>query len=856
MWDSFSFAAPWAFAALLALPLLWWLLRLTPPRPKRVLFGAFPLLKNLQTTQQITARAPWWLWLLRLILAATIITAAAHLQYNAPTDQADADNTALILVTDNSAAAAANWPWLQSQTQRVLADAAQNNRAVLWLTTTGKNKYGLQLASTVAAQIATAQPSPWPANLTELTDQLANNAIAPDAEIIWLNSGAYPDFPSELTDALANYSKLTVLQAPAQLAWLSNWQNHAVTVERFNQNPQAGQLNWLDAQGHLLSSQSFDWPAAQTRLTIPANFPADKSHLIHAVQLAGQSHAGAMWLLDPPGLPPSGIVKPSATHYSTPLLNPIYYLNNALQTLGAKPQIDELAVLLNQHLPIIMLPDIVLDATQQNAVHTYIAQGGLLIRWLGPATLPALDDTLYPIPFLRQLRNSNSLTEHADILTAQAWPAHSALQAVPLPGDLTFAKVMDLLPANPNVTVLGSLQNQTPWLASQKIGKGQLIAIYTSATPEWSNLPITPLMPNLIAALLQQADIDQITTEPINRSDFVMQQMVNAFGQIVKPTSPALILNNDTNIITPATPPGKYQNNTATRFLNLGANWQGLMPFDHWPANTQFDYRTTPPASQDYSGYLWLAALCLLLIDSYVTLSMRGLLPRWPHGKSLAALGLLLILWAPQAHAADEMGLGYLGPPQQPLQQALTTLQQNLNTRTTATFSAPIAVEPNTADLALFPVLFWQPTTSALAPNAAPAMQNYLSKGGMLVIFAGDDAQNLATITKNLQLPALQTLPANHVLWHSFYLLQAGAWLTQPIWLDQIAVNHESQIASVIILPADLLDKMADPANTDRETAVRLFINVMIYALTGDYKSDQVHLPYILERLGQTPFAK
>ena len=36
-----------------------------------------------------------------------------------------------------------------------------------------------------------------------------------------------------------------------------------------------------------------------------------------------------------------------------------------------------------------------------------------------------------------------------------------------------------------------------------------------------------------------------------------------------------------------------------------------------------------------------------------------------------------------------------------------------------------------------------------------------------------------------------------------------------------------------------------------RELAYRFGINLVMYALTGNYKSDQVHIPAILERLGQ-----
>ena len=78
-----SFAAPWALAGLAVLPLLWWLLRVTPPAPWRLRFPPVRLLLDLVTQEESAARTPWWLLILRLVLAALIILAAAQPLMNA-----------------------------------------------------------------------------------------------------------------------------------------------------------------------------------------------------------------------------------------------------------------------------------------------------------------------------------------------------------------------------------------------------------------------------------------------------------------------------------------------------------------------------------------------------------------------------------------------------------------------------------------------------------------------------------------------------------------------------------------------------------------------------------------------------
>ena len=73
-----SFAVPWALAALVLLPAIWWLLRLTPPAPWRVLFPPVRLLMKLVHRDETSARSPPWLLILRLALVTAVIIASAH----------------------------------------------------------------------------------------------------------------------------------------------------------------------------------------------------------------------------------------------------------------------------------------------------------------------------------------------------------------------------------------------------------------------------------------------------------------------------------------------------------------------------------------------------------------------------------------------------------------------------------------------------------------------------------------------------------------------------------------------------------------------------------------------------------
>ena len=78
-----SFAAPWALGALATLPVIWWLLRINPPAPRRIVFPAVRLLLGLPRTEETPTHTPPWLLLLRLLIAALVIFAVAHPLLNA-----------------------------------------------------------------------------------------------------------------------------------------------------------------------------------------------------------------------------------------------------------------------------------------------------------------------------------------------------------------------------------------------------------------------------------------------------------------------------------------------------------------------------------------------------------------------------------------------------------------------------------------------------------------------------------------------------------------------------------------------------------------------------------------------------
>ena len=160
---SFAFAAPWLLLALAALPVLWWLLRATPPAPRQVAFPAIRLLFGLQSPEETPQRTPWWLLALRLLIAALVIVGLARPLLNPGAELRSSGP--LLLVVDNGWASARDWPARQDAMADLLDQAERAGKPVQLLPTAPNGDGAilprrLMRAAEARVEIRTLQPQP------------------------------------------------------------------------------------------------------------------------------------------------------------------------------------------------------------------------------------------------------------------------------------------------------------------------------------------------------------------------------------------------------------------------------------------------------------------------------------------------------------------------------------------------------------------------------------------------------------------------------------------------------------------------------------------------------------------------
>jgi len=211
--------------------------------------------------------------------------------------------------------------------------------------------------------------------------------------------------------------------------------------------------------------------------------------------------------------------------------------------------------------------------------------------------------------------------------------------------------------------------------------------------------------------------------------------------------------------------------------------------------------------------------------------------------------------------------------------QGLAGLSAYVNGRTAAQLAEPLPVRPGADDLSYYPLLYWPVTAqTALEPAGARALNAYMAHGGIVVIdtrgggeegsgagFAPGADAALRRVSAALQVPPLAPLDSRHVLSRSFYLLSdyPGRYAGATVWVSRDALADNDGVSPVVIGANDwaaawALDGAGRAAfatipggNRQRTMAYRFGVNLVVYALTGNYKADQVHVPALLERLGQ-----
>lgn len=915
-----GFTQPWLLAALLTLPALWLLLRVTPPAPRRIAFPPFLFLKDLIAREQTPARTPLWLLLLRLAIAALLILALAGPLLN-PAPRLGGQGPVL-LVVDNGWAAARHWEAHQAVARDLLQQAERDGREVaLLMTAAPAESMSLRRLPAEAAleELPGWQPQPWPVDRQAALAAVRESGLDA-ARVFWLGDGvaetavAMAD-ATELGAALRRLGPVRVFGEPpvdlpvtVRLGAPSTTGLAVDLVAAPAQTRRALEITAIGPGGESMARQPVEIAAGAATASAVLDLPVDLRNRIARIELVPSQGAGGVFLLDERWRRRTvGLAGPGRSAGDQPLLSELYFIERALRPF-ADIREGAISELLAAPLSLLVLADTGrLDAPERSQLETWVENGGVLLRFAGPR-LAASDEDFLPVPLRAGDRALGGALSWSEPLPLAPFPPDSPFAGLPVNAEARVARQV-LAQPTPELgqATLASLSDGTPLVTGVQRGKGWLILVHTTANTSWASLPLSGLFVQMLERVLALGP----GAGGAARTPLEPDQVLDGFGQLTEPAAalPALPPEQfDAARPGPNHPPGLYapvrqtageseeETEMARSALNLQRAIPEILPLG--PAGTGAAPEPYQRAAErDLAPWLILAALLLALVDFLIALALRGLVPLRP-GRAAGTAAALLLLAASPAAAQEAPGpddgrvqeltavtrLAYVltGDPEidQESEAGLRGLTRVLADRTSVEAGDPWAVDLATDDLALFPLLYWPvtPDHPGLDDAAIERIEAYLAQGGMILFDTRDAAgllpgqegggageQRLAEMLRDVDLPPLTPLPADHVLTRSFYLMQdfPGRWTGQAVWVDQTPPEINDGVSSVIIgahewAGAWAVDGNGEPlypvvpgGEAQREMARRFGVNLVMYALTGNYKTDQVHVPALLERLGQ-----
>jgi hypothetical protein len=655
-----AFAQPLVLLGLISLPVLWWLLRLVPPRPRTISFPPTRLLFEIAPKEETPSRTPWWLTLLRLSLAALVIIAAAGPLWNPPLATANKAAPLLILI-DDGWAAASTWDARLRTADELLARAEADGRgvAVLPLSETGRD-LSMQVAGAARVQIKQLKPKPHAVDRTEalpVIDRFLK--VTPELEIVWLSDGvdlgSGAGFVAGLKDIIGNRALTVVaggIDIPHALTAADNAAG-ALTVKVLRAQtgrPENGLVNAIDLKGLPLGEAPFAFKPGDRETEAVIDLPVEIRNDVARLEIVGERSAGSVQLLDKRWRRRTvGIISGSAADRSQPLIGASYYLSRALNPFadvrlaeGAAPAVA-ITRFLDQNLPMLVLADVGNVAEARERLDKWIDNGGVLVRFAGPHLAGATDD-LVPVKLRRGGRILGGSLSWEKPQQLAPFSRDGPFNGMLVPTDVTVTRQVLAEPdALLSERTWATLADGTPLVTAQRRGKGLVVLFHVTADTRWSDLPLAGTFVDMLRRIVAlSGTTEDAAGNAAGAGRAVVQavpptRVLDGFGAFSPPPPTARpVTAGFTGRASADHPPGFYGPPEGLVAVNTLAPADRPLPLDVSPLNARLDaYRQGEPL--DLRGPLFIAALVLLLIDALVVFWLAGGLTSLTHRRRAAA---------------------------------------------------------------------------------------------------------------------------------------------------------------------------------------------------------------------------
>ena len=752
-----AFAAPLLLWGLVALPILYILLRAIPPAPIRRRFPGVALLLGLQDEDRQADKTPWWLLLLRMAAIALAIIGFAGPVLN-PQAVAVASGPLLIAV-DGGWADAPDWQRRMDKAQALLDEAERAGRTVA-VVQLADAPQAVTFRAEARGAVAAMEPRGW---LPDAMNRWSASLPEGKFDTAWITDGLAYEGRGGVLAALQGRGAMTVYGSdrpvyalgPAAVAdgkLTVAVQRHPAGVATVDVVARGADPSGADRE---LARVPVTFDATDPQAKAVLDLPPELRNRVTRFEIVAQRSAGAVALAgDALKRRKVALVSDAADGEGLQLLSPLHYLRQALAPTADLIE-GSVADMVPANPDVIVLADVAsLPQGEVEALTEWVKKGGLLLRFAGPR-LAAVDmqatagDPLLPV-MLRQggLSAGGAMSWGAPKVLA-AFAEGSPFHGLAVPAELKI-RTQVLAEPGPDLParVWATLDDGTPLVTHVALGLGQVVLFHVTANAEWSDLPLSGLFVQMLERLSVTAG-GAATDAGLVGLVWTPERVLDGWGDLTSATGLAGVPGADLAAAVkagpgPQVPSGLYRNDARVVALNPVAADFAFAPAV-WPATVAVRDLTLA-TERALKGPVLAAALLLLLLDILAALAVSG---RLRLVRAAAVLLVVAMLPAPpaQAQTADEAAiaategvvLAYVKTGDAQVDEVsaagLQGLSDQLWNRTAVEPLAPIGVDIETDDLAFFPFLYWPVTADAALPSAAAyaKLNRFLRTGGLIL---------------------------------------------------------------------------------------------------------------------------
>ncbi len=895
-----GFSNYYALFGLALTPLIWIIVKSFPPIPKSYSFSSFFLLEKIDHDVSKNKKTPLWLIIFRMLFFIFIVLFFSKPFLKNNNSLSTEKYEKYLIIADLGWSIAKDWSKFKELVLEIGKEAEKNKKKLVFFHS-GLNKYEnaitFETSDSLSSYLDTLSPFPIQFTKSSLEKLKKDEGIFLNSKVFIMSSKFdFSDFSNQLKhynlikkDNSNNYYFINPIES---ILFIKNLEINQGTIscdisrlgknnfkENFFLNVETINNEVVYNKGHTIEQN-------KSNKLVNLSFPNEIINQVKSIKIVGQNHAGAKYYFDDLSKKKKiAILSNNEFYKESPLLSPIYYLKKSLDT-NHNIKIDKIDKIIKQNYTTIFIPEKVRIPDQFNEnLKNWLFEGGTLVRFAGEELINKKSYFLPNQNTFGRIRYLEGQLTMNNKLFISDFEKESIFYGIKIPQDIIINKQLIFDTNSEQVNVLAKLNDNTPLISMKKFGKGEIIFFHIGANNDWSNLPISSLFPDMInRVLLFSKNYNSSNLKNVN-----LNKEVDGFGNLILPKKIISIDNfNKLKTIKPSfnTPPGKYENSEISTALNLSTNiiqTNNKIDKNKYTVITNYSFES----SSNLSAIILKIILTMFIIDILLTTMIKSnvnFFKIFSRNKNLLAFILFFIAFTKAEYAStNETYLAYIKIENTELNKisanGLETISNLLKTRTSINSKGVVGLDIYNDSIFSYPFIYWPLTKNLLIIKKSETIKikNYLNNGGIIFFdVIGFSRQSLSlkerkfreirNFLNDIGVEELTLIPKEHTLTKSFYLLTKfpGKWDNKILFIESSNLEYKDGVSSIILGFNDwpkawaldnnnaALFPVVPGGERQRELSYRFGINIAMYALTGNYKSDQIHSKSILNRLGKS----